>query len=90
MLSLETGVGLAAAFCTTIANVPQVRKSWQTGTAHDLSLKMLLLLMTGVALWLLYGLLKADGVILLANLVTLFLLALILSVKLGFPARPST
>jgi MtN3 and saliva related transmembrane protein len=37
------------------ANVPQVKKTWQTRRADDLSLKMLLLLMTGVALWVVYG-----------------------------------
>lgn len=30
MYSLETVTGLLAAICTTLANVPQVKKTWQT------------------------------------------------------------
>ena len=67
MYSLETVIGLLAAFCTTVANVPQVKKTWQTKRADDLSLKMLLLLMTGVGLWVVYGVFKSDAVIILAN-----------------------
>jgi hypothetical protein len=48
MFSLETMTGLLAAFCTTVANVPQVKKTWRTKRADDLSLKMLVLLMTGL------------------------------------------
>jgi len=48
MYSLETAIGLLAAFCTTVANIPQVKKTWQTKRTDDLSLKMLLLLISGV------------------------------------------
>lgn len=48
---------------------------------------MLLLLMTGVALWVVYGLFKSDAVIVLANGVTLALLAIILYFKLRYPER---
>ena len=41
MYSIETAIGLLAVFCTTIANIPQVKKTWQTRKADDLSLKML-------------------------------------------------
>ena len=41
MYSLETVIGLLAAFCTTVANIPQVKKTWQTKRTDDLSLKML-------------------------------------------------
>lgn len=85
MYSLETVIGLLAAICTTVANIPQVKKTWQTRKADDLSLKMLLLLMTGVALWVVYGVFKADPVIIIANGATLVLLAIILWFKLRHP-----
>lgn len=85
MYSLETIIGLLAAFCTTVANVPQVKKTWQTKRADDLSLKMLLLLMTGVGLWVIYGLFKNDLLIVLANGATLVLLGIILYFKLRSP-----
>ena len=47
---LETLIGGAAAFCTTVSYVPQLRKCWTTGETGDLSLKMLLLLVAGLLL----------------------------------------
>jgi MtN3 and saliva related transmembrane protein len=74
MLNLETLIGFAAAFCTTVSYIPQVKKCWQTGSTGDLSLKMLLILATGIALWVVYGIFKGDMVIIIANSVSLLLL----------------
>jgi MtN3 and saliva related transmembrane protein len=74
MLTIETFVGFVAAFCTTVSYIPQVKKCWQTGSTGDLSLKMLAILATGIALWVVYGFLKGDIVIILANGVSLLLL----------------
>jgi len=81
-MDLETVVGGAAAFCTTISYCPQLQKCWQTGEAGDLSLKMFSILGGGIALWVVYGFLKADWVILSANSVSLVLLLGILYFKL--------
>jgi hypothetical protein len=43
--------------------VPQLRKCWRTGQSDDLPLRMLLVLWLGVALWIVYGVLKADWII---------------------------
>ena len=85
MYSLESAIGLLAAFCTTVANIPQVKKTWQTKRTDDLSLKMLLLLISGVGLWVVYGVFKNDVVIILANGATLVLLSIILYFKLRYP-----
>jgi MtN3 and saliva related transmembrane protein len=82
MLTIETLVGFVAAFCTTVSYVPQVKKCWQTGSAGDLSLKMLLILATGIALWVVYGVLKSDMVIVIANTVSLLLLCNLLVFKI--------
>ena len=74
MFTIETLVGFVAAFCTTVSYIPQVKKCWQTGSTGDLSLKMLLILSTGIGLWVLYGVLKGDMVIIIANSVSLLLL----------------
>ena len=81
MLSLETLVGFAAAFCTTVSYIPQVKKCWQTGSTGDLSLKMLLILATGIGLWVVYGILRGDTVIIVANSVSLALLGNLLVFK---------
>jgi len=82
VMDLTTVVGLLAAFCTTVSYFPQLKKCWETGSAGDLSLKMFSILATGVALWVAYGVLKSDYVIILANTISLFFLAGILYFKL--------
>ena len=79
---METMVGLLAAFCTTVSYVPQVRKCWATGRADDLSLRMFLILSAGIALWVVYGFLRGDAVIVVANILSLCFLAVILYFKL--------
>jgi MtN3 and saliva related transmembrane protein len=81
-MDLITTVGGMAAFCTTISYLPQLKKCWQTGRADDLSLAMFLVLAGGVALWIAYGLLKADFIIVLANGMSLILLFSIVFFKL--------
>lgn len=44
MTTAATLIGLAAAVCTTAANLPQLKKAWTTGQTDDISLTMLLLL----------------------------------------------
>jgi len=82
VMDFTTIVGLVAAFCTTVSYYPQLKKCWQTGSAGDLSLKMFLTLGAGVALWVVYGVLKSDMVIILANVVSLALLLGILYFKI--------
>lgn len=81
-MPIETFIGGAAAFCTTISYVPQLKKVWETGEARDLSLKMLLLLASGLALWIAYGAIRGDYVIIGANAVSLALLSCIIFLKL--------
>ena len=81
MLTIETLVGFVAAFCTTVSYIPQVKKCLQTGSSGDLSLKMLLILAAGIGLWVVYGILKGDMVIIVANSVSLLLLANLLVFK---------
>jgi MtN3 and saliva related transmembrane protein len=82
MDSFVTWVGLAAAFCTTTSYIPQLKKVWNTGETEDISLKMFLILAVGIALWVIYGLLQSDWVIVFANSVSLALLSAILAFKL--------
>jgi len=49
---LSTSIGLAAAFCTTVAFLPQVVKTWRTRSTKDISLVMFLVFTTGIFLWL--------------------------------------
>jgi MtN3 and saliva related transmembrane protein len=79
-MDLLTAVGGVAALCTSVSYFPELRKCWKTGHG-DLSLLMFLVLAAGVALWIVYGILKSDSVIILANTVSLMLLLAILTFK---------
>ena len=81
-MQLVTIIGVLASIGTTISYIPQLVKCWRTGEAHDLSLGMFLVLTAGVALWIVYGCLKGDWVIIAANSVSLCFLCGILFFKL--------
>jgi MtN3 and saliva related transmembrane protein len=78
---LANALGGLAAFLTTFANIPQVIKCFRTGKAGDLSKKMLIALAMGFALWLAYGLMRDDWIIMAANGVSFCLVAILLWFK---------
>ena len=77
-------IGLAAGLFTTMSLVPQALKIWKTRSAKDVSRKMFLAFCTGVALWLVYGILMGELPIILWNAVSLALGLAILAMKLRF------
>ena len=79
-----TWIGIAAAILTTTAFAPQAFKVWRTRSTRDVSLAMFLLMVTGIVLWLVYGLLIGDLPLIVANAVTLLLAGAILVAKIRF------
>ena len=77
-------LGLMAALISTIAFVPQVIKSWKTRKTNDISLGSYILVVSGVFLWLVYGLLIKDFPLVLANGVTFILTLCILVLKIKY------
>ncbi len=75
-------LGLVAGALTTTAYLPQAVRTLRSGSARDLSLAMLLLLITGIVLWLAYGALAGLPAVVVANAATLLLTLPILWVKL--------
>lgn len=67
MQTIIPWIGGCAALLTSLSYVPQVQKAWPRGSTSDLSLKMLIALTMGLMLWIAYGLLKNDWVIVAAN-----------------------
>jgi MtN3 and saliva related transmembrane protein len=66
-------VGLFAGICTATSLLPQLLKTVKQKKADDISMKMLLVLMTGVATWIVYGILRDDWPIILTNSFSLLL-----------------
>ena len=77
-------LGLVAGTITSVTFLPQVVKIWQTKSAKDLSLMMLLLLMLGVVLWLIYGLVVMSAAIIYTNSMVLAMSLIMLYFKLRF------
>lgn len=81
MLGWTEILGLVAGACTTAAVTPQIWKAWKTKEVKDVSIGMYLVLITGLALWLVYGILQKDIPIIATNgtalLLNLFMLYLI-------------
>jgi MtN3 and saliva related transmembrane protein len=78
---MEFYLGYLAAFCTTIAFIPQAIKVYKTKQTKDISLGMFSLLIGGFVLWLWYGILLISYPIILANSVTLIIAIYILITK---------
>jgi MtN3 and saliva related transmembrane protein len=77
-------LGLVAGTITSVTFLPQVIKIWQTKSAKDLSLMMLLLLMLGVVLWLIYGLVVMSAAIIYTNSMVLAMSLIMLYFKIRF------
>ena len=60
-------IGLAAGICTATSLLPQVIKTIQEKKVENISLLMLIVLMTGLILWIIYGIKRNDIPIMVTN-----------------------
>lgn len=79
-----TLLGFAAGLLTTIAFLPQMFQTWKTKSAKDVSFVMLITFMSGLFLWLIYGIILGALPIILANGITLFFNFIILWLKIKY------
>lgn len=77
-------LGLLGVFLSSITFVPQVYKAWKTRSVGDLSAWMLLILMGNVTTWLVYGIVKSDFSLILANAIIMGLTLLMAYMKVSF------
>ncbi|MCX7319099.1 MAG: SemiSWEET family transporter [Hyphomicrobiales bacterium] len=73
--------GLATAL-TSLSYLPQVRKAWPRASTGDISLKMLVALTGGLLLWIIYGALQRDWILVFSNCVGATLAAIVLGCKI--------
>ena len=79
--------GYFAAILTTLAFLPQLIKTLKTKKADDVSLITLVMFLTGVLSWIIYGYKIASIPILIANIITFILNLLILVFKINFSKK---
>lgn len=75
-------LGLSAAFFTTAANIPQAIKVIKTSSTKSLSALTYAMLFIGMVLWVVYGIIRNDLPIILANSIAGALCGIILIMKL--------
>lgn len=80
----ENTLGLIAGTLTSIASVPQVIKVFKTKNTDDLSALMLVILISGLSLWVCYGLKKEELPIIISNAFAAILNIILLFCKLTF------
>jgi MtN3 and saliva related transmembrane protein len=77
-----SAVGFLAALLTTASNLPQAVKCWRTGETHDISLKAFIILTIGLTTWVVYGVLKSDLPLIVANTISAAIALSIVAAKL--------
>jgi MtN3 and saliva related transmembrane protein len=80
--SFANSLGTAAAILTSISFVPQVLKILKTRNTSGISLIMYALFVSGVACWLVWGLMLDQKPVVIANAVTLVLSSAVLILKI--------
>lgn len=78
-----TVLGLLAGALTTLSFLPQVVRTIRTRSARDLSWVWILMMCTGITAWCVYGILGNDLPVIVANGITLVLVAALGVIKAG-------
>jgi MtN3 and saliva related transmembrane protein len=80
-------LGLVASVFTTSSFVPQVWRTWKTRDVSGISLPTYLIITIGLALWLIYGILRGDLPLIVANAVMVVLTGAITVMKIVFSKK---
>ena len=77
-------IGLAAGVLTASSLIPQVVKTWKEKKAEDVSLLMLVILLSGIVLWIVYGIKRQDLPIIATNSVSLLVNSIMIVLRIKF------
>lgn len=77
-------VGYTAGTLSAITFLPQVIKTWKMKAAGELSFSMILLVTGSVSMWICYGLLLKNNVIIITNSVVFILSMFLIYFKLNY------
>ncbi len=79
---ITLSVGYVAAFCSTFGLLPLALRVWRTGEVNQIPVGMVTVMFVGALLWLLYGIFRADQVIIGANAISLLFIGYVSVIKL--------
>jgi len=66
-MNTDTIIGVAASACTAVSMIPQLVKLIKEKKAENVSLTMMGVLFIGLGLWVCYGVMKNDWILIIAN-----------------------
>ena len=88
-MALENIIGISASVFTAIASIPQLLKLIKEKKADDISSIMLLVLIAGLGLWIYYGFLKKDWILIIANSFSFLLNSSLLTLAFIYKGKSS-
>lgn len=77
-------LGYIAGAITTLTFLPQVIKTWKDKSAKDISLMMFIIAVTNQTMWIWYGILLNNWVIILTNSIILVMSSTMIFLKLRY------
>jgi len=77
-------LGYAACAVTTLTFIPQVIKTWREKSAKNVSLMMFIIAFINEVMWIAYGVLRPDMVIVVTNVIMISLCSVMISLKLKY------
>ena len=77
-------IGYLGSFLSCITFIPQVYKTWQTKSAGDLSMTMMLIVVTSTIVWLIYAFALMLWPVIIANSIICVLSLMLIYFKLTF------
>ena len=77
-------IGYIAGLVIIVSWIPQVVKSYKTKNVNDLSIIMIILILTGTVLWISYALLVKDKPVFAVNAVLVILISYLLYLKIKY------
>lgn len=84
IITATSGIGLLAEALIIVAQIPQIYKSYKTKRTDDISLSMLVCVSLGLSLWIIYGVLKPDPVIVIANAISVVAFGFVIYAKVKY------
>jgi MtN3 and saliva related transmembrane protein len=85
---LLTFIGLMATAFSVASTLPQIKKALKTKDTDDVSIRFLVVLIVGLFLWAIYGIGRADIVIIIGNSIGVSLNIWMLFLKIKYSREP--
>jgi MtN3 and saliva related transmembrane protein len=82
------GIGITATVFAVSSTPPQILKAFKSKKTDDISIWLVVVLITGLGLWVFYGIAKNDIVLIGGNSVAVLLNCIMLILKIKYSKNP--